>query len=220
MAIIRNNKKPIEGLDRAPVRSRNIQLKPGDEKRLSFPAKENQFYQLGISATYRNKYTKKVIKFGKDIGRGARGDYCYSDGNKYFNFDEMIEQAIGIGYNRCEAPGYVLARGETDDVLHAGNPWELISVDKVFVLVNRNVKVKKDGTPRKVKPVVLMEKKSWAKTQLKKLAEKKAKKPVKAPVRKTKTTLNKLVAAHKKAKTSAEREKYRKAIWNKQHPRR
>lgn len=209
MAIIRNNKKPIEGLDRTPVRSGNIQLKPGDEKRLSFPAKDNQFYQLGISATYRNKYTKKVLKFGKDTGRGASGDYCYSDGNRYFNFDEMIEQAIGIGYNRCEAPGYVLPRGQSDDVLHAGNPWELQSVDKVFVLVNRNVKMKSDGTARKVKPVVLQEKKSWANKKKKELAKKKKgmKKPKSQPKR-------------VRSAQAALKEKVRKAKWNKEHPRR
>jgi len=220
MAVIRNNKKPIEGLDRAPVKSNLIKLKPGDENRLAFPKRDNQFYQVGIAATYRNKFTKKRLIFGLDKGRNAIGDYMFSRKRQIMNFESMLHEAIGFGYNRCEVNSYI-PHGDSDSELHEGNPWELEKVNNVYVLILRNVRTKKDGSPRKVKPVVLVEKKSWKKAQMKAKAKKMAenKKKSKKPAKKVRKTLPQLIAAKKKAKTTAEREKLRKAIWNKQHPR-
>lgn len=219
MAIARIHKKEPHVADRMTVREALYELKPGEEKRFAFPARDNQFYQLALHATFIEKRTGRKKTYG-DSGKGRyiKGDYLFSRQRRVFNYQDMAQEAIGFGYQRAniDAP---IADGETDPYIFEGINWTLDKIKHVFVLVLRNVKVKKNGEPRKVRQITFVEKSSWKKTQLKKLAEKKAKKPVKAPVRKTKTTLNKLMAAHKKAKTSAEREKYRKAIWNKQHPR-
>ena len=227
MAFSRNRakakKQEIEGLDRVPVREQLFQLKPG-RKRYKFPIRPNTFYQLGIQASYRNLETNKVTVYGKDTGRYATGDYIFSRQSQKFDYDAMMQECIGFGYNRANVPAGVRMSGDTNPFIHEGTVLALEKVSKVFVLIKRNVKTTNSGMPRKVKPFTIVESASWKKAQLKKIADKKAaqkakkaKKPV--VVRKEKVTLNKLKALHQKAKTSAEREKYRKAIWNKQHPR-
>ena len=219
MAIARIHKKEPHVADRTTVREALYELKPGEEKRFAFPARDNQFYQLALHATFIENNTGRKKTYG-DSGKGRyiKGDYLFSRQRRVFNYQDMAQEAIGFGYQRAniDAP---IVDGETDPNIFYGINWTIDKIKHIFVLVLRNVKVKKNGKPRKVKQITFVEKSSWKKTQLKKLAEKKAKKTAKVPKRKTKTTLKQLIAAKKKAKTYTEREKYRKAIWNKQHPR-
>lgn len=231
MAFTRNHKKVVpEGLDRKAEKEPLFELKPGDENKYRFPARDNQFYQLAITARYENDNTGKKITFG-DSGKGRyiTGDYIFSRERRIFDYQKMIQECIGFGYQYANTPSsVVIGVGDTDPSLFYGINWTLDKILHVFVLVKRNVRLKQNGEKRKVKPIVFIEKPSWKKAQLKKLAEKKSAQKAKITkitkkttkvVRKEKVTLNKLKALHKKAKTSAEREKIRKAIWNKQHPR-
>jgi hypothetical protein len=123
----------------------------------------------------------------------------------------MFHECIGTGYQRANT-GSAIAPGDTDPDLYDNTLWKLHDLVSVYVQVNHNVRLKKDGTPRKVKPTVLHEKKNWNKRQVKLLA--KVKKEKKATLSKKYATPKKTSDAWKKLqarnKAIAKRAKARK----------
>jgi hypothetical protein len=179
----------VAPVERMANRESLIQLKPGEQNKYFFPKKENQWYQVLLQAKMRNEKTGEEVIVGKDTGRNSKSDYATSLQSSRFDFDTMYKQAIRSAYLKVVPPPFNGDPYDTDDWWDE-DYWVLVKVTKVFVLIQRDVRVRKsDGRPRKVKRIQksdLKEKKSYAK---KKLSEKKKKVAERAKARKKKQKL-------------------------------
>jgi hypothetical protein len=160
----------MEGVERKANRESLIQLKPGEQNKYFFPKKEHQWYQVFIQAQMKNTKTGQVVIVGKDTGRGAKSDYAVSLQHAKFEFDKMYKEAVRAAYLKVVPPPFNGDPYKTDDWWDE-DVWVLAKVLKVYVLIQRDVRVRKsDGKARKVKKIQkseLKEKKSYAKNILK-----------------------------------------------------